>query len=161
MIISMIAAVSENNIIGQDNKLAWNLPTDTAYYKNTIQDKTIIMGRKTAESPDMFFSKKRNILITRKGNYQKENFEVTSGLEEALKLPEENEEVFITGGGEIYKMGMEIADKLYITRVHTVIEGDTSFPEIKPELWKMISERKIEADEKNEYSFSFLIYERK
>ncbi len=156
----MIAAVSENNIIGQDNKLVWNLPTDTQYYKDTVRNKTIIMGRKTAESPDMFFSKKRNILITRKENYQKENFEVTSGLEEALKLTDDNEEVIITGGGQIYKMGMEVADRLYITRVHTEIEGDTSFPMIDPKIWKVTSERKLEANEKNEYSFSFLIYER-
>ena len=160
MILSMIAAVSENNVIGKNNKLVWNLPTDFQYYKNTVKDKTIIMGRKTAESPDFFFSQKRNLVVTRKDNFKKEGLEVFNSIERAIETAKNEEEVFITGGSEIYKLALPLAKRLYITRVHAILDGDAYFPEFDITKWQVMSERFIKADDKNSHNFTFYIYEK-
>ncbi|UZR96019.1 dihydrofolate reductase [Chondrinema litorale] len=156
----MIAAVSENNVIGKSNKLIWNLPTDFEYYKNTVRDKTIIMGRKTAESPDFFFSEKRNLVVTRKEDYKKDGLEVFHNLENAIEAAKNDGEVFISGGSEIYKQALSIAERLYITRVHAVFEGDAFFPEFDKNEWKIVSEKFVKADAQNSHDFTFFVYEK-
>ena len=116
------------------------------------------MGRKTFESMPKALPNRTNVIITRKTDYKAENAIVVNSLEKALKVAENDNQPFIIGGGEIYKLSMEIADRIELTRVHTSIEGDTSFPEINLE--KEVKNEKRLKDEKNEYDFSFLRYDK-
>jgi dihydrofolate reductase len=115
------------------------------------------MGRKTYESIGRPLPNRRNIIITRNSEYEVEGCEVVSSLEEALLLT--NNDCFIIGGGEIYKQSLELADKIYLTLVHKDFEGDTQFPELSKE-WAIIDNKDFEADQKNEYNYSFIEYDR-
>ena len=158
--ITLIAAASENNIIGKDNKLIWHLSDDLKHFKDLTKGHFVIMGRKTFESMPKALPNRTNVIITRKTDYKAENAIVVNSLEKALKIAENDNQPFIIGGGEIYKLSIEIADRIELTRVHTTIEGDTSFPEINLEKWQEVKRDKRLKDEKNEYDFSFLRYDK-
>ncbi len=163
MIISLIAAVAKNNIIGGGNTLLWDIPEDMKYFLDTTRGHTVIMGRKTYESIGRPLPKRKNIVITRDATYGAQGIEVVTSLEEALRLAsleqgrefEENQdevEVFIIGGGEIYRQAMDKANKLYITEVHQDFEGDTLFPIIDKSIWQETS-RNDRMDQNPAYSF--------
>ena len=158
--VTLIAAASENNIIGKDNKLIWRLSDDLKHFKELTKGHFVIMGRKTFESMPKALPNRTNVIITRKTDYKAENAIVVNSLEKALKVAENDNQPFVIGGGEIYKLSMEIADRIELTRVHTSIEGDTSFPEIDLEKWKEVKNEKRLKNEKNEYDFSFLRYDK-
>tara|TARA_B110000444_G_scaffold91442_1_gene86387 strand:+ start:725 stop:1627 length:903 start_codon:yes stop_codon:yes gene_type:complete len=158
--VTLIAAASENNIIGKDNKLIWRLRSSLKHFKELTKGHFVIMGRKTFESMPKALPNRTNVIITRKTDYKAENAIVVNSLEKALKVAESDNQPFIIGGGEIYKLSMEIADRIELTRVHTSIEGDTSFPEINLEKWQEVKNEKRLKDEKNEYDFSFLRYDK-
>ena len=158
--VTLIAAASENNIIGKDNKLIWRLSDDLKHFKELTKGHFVIMGRKTFESMPKALPNRTNVIITRKTDYKAENAIVVNSLEKALKVAENDNQPFIIGGGEIYKLSMEIADRIELTRVHTSIEGDTSFPEIDLEKWQEVKNEKRFKNEKNEYDFSFLRYDK-
>ena len=158
--VTLIAAASENNIIGKDNKLIWRLSDDLKHFKELTKGHFVIMGRKTFESMPKALPNRTNVIITRKTDYKAENAIVVNSLEKALKVAENDNQPFIIGGGEIYKLSMEIADRIELTRVHTSIEGDTSFPEIDLEKWQEVKNEKRLKNEKNEYDFSFLRYDK-
>ena len=158
--VTLIAAASENNIIGKDNKLIWRLSDDLKHFKELTKGHFVIMGRKTFESMPKALPNRTNVIITRKTDYKAENAIVVNSLEKALKVAENDNQPFIIGGGEIYKLSMEIADRIELTRVHTSIEGDTAFPEINLEKWQEVKNEKRLKDEKNEYDFSFLRYDK-
>jgi len=158
--VTLIAAASENNIIGKDNKLIWRLSDDLKHFKELTKGHFVIMGRKTFESMPKALPNRTNVIITRKTDYKAENAIVVNSLEKALKVAENDNQPFIIGGGEIYKLSMEIADRIELTRVHTSIKGDTSFPEINLEKWQEVKNEKRLKDEKNEYDFSFLRYDK-
>ena len=158
--ITLIAAASENNIIGKDNKLIWHLSDDLKHFKDLTKGHFVIMGRKTFESMPKALPNRTNVIITRKSDYKAENAIVVNSLEKALKVAEKDDQPFIIGGGEIYKLSIDIADRVELTRVHTSIEGDTSFPEINLEKWQEVKREKRLKDEKNEYDFSFLRYDK-
>ena len=158
--ITLIAAASENNNIGKDNKLIWRLSDDLKHFKELTKEHFIIMGRKTFESMPKALPNRTNVIITRKTDYKAENAIVVNSLEKALKVAESDNQPFVIGGGEIYKLSMEIADRIELTRVHTSIEGDTSFPEIDLEKWQEVKNEKRLKNEKNEYDFSFLRYDK-
>jgi dihydrofolate reductase len=163
MIISMIAAASENNVIGKDNKMAWHMPSDLKYFMDTTTGHHIIMGRKNFESLDKRPLKNRtNVVITRTPDYTAEGCELVTSLEEALVLARNNgeQEAMIIGGGEIYRLGMEMADRIYLTRIHTNVEGDVTFPELDPDIWKEVSRDARQADERNPFDYTFLVFER-
>lgn len=171
MIISIIAAVSNNNVIGGGNTLLWNLPADMKHFRDTTRGHTVIMGRKTYESIGSPLPDRKNIVITRDTNYYRDEIEVVNSLEEALRLAsleqgkefEENQEeveVFIIGGGEIYKQAMKKANKLYITEVHQDFKGDTLFPIIDKDSWKEITREDFRPDEKNSIPYSFVEYKK-
>ena len=172
MILSLISAVAKNNVIGGGNTLLWNLPADMKHFREITSGHTVIMGRKTFESIGRTLPNRRNIVITRDTNYVRDDIEVVNSLEEALRLAsleqgkefEENQdevEVFIIGGGEIYKQAIEKANKLYITEVHQDFEGDTLFPTIDENIWQEIKRENHEPDEKNLISYSFVEYIKK
>lgn len=163
MIKIIMAAKASNNIIGKNNDLVWYLPADLKFFKQTTKGHTLIMGRKTFESLGNPLPHRDSWVVTRNKNYRCEGATVFHSLESALKAGEEKglETVFILGGGEIYRQSMDLADKLVITEVHHDFEGDTRFPEIDPDIWQEVSREEHKADDKNQYDYAFVKYERK
>ena len=159
--ISLIVAASINNAIGKENQLLWHLPNDLKFFKNTTWGGVVIMGRKTFESVNKPLPGRTNIVITKQPDWNAENVEVANSLDDALeKATALNfKEIFIIGGGEIYKQSIEIANRIYLTKVHTEIDGDAFFPDLNND-WKMISNRDFKSDEKNKFDHSFQIWER-
>jgi dihydrofolate reductase len=163
MTIALIAAASLNNAIGKDGKMPWHLPNDLKYFKNITWAMPVIMGRKTFESMDKPLPGRKNIVITRQGNYKPEGAVAVPGLNDALFLANEMDvkQMFVIGGGEIYRMAWEKAKRIYLTRVKIEVpDADTFFPEIDPQEWKLLSRKDAGADEKNLYPHSFEIWER-
>lgn len=159
--IILIAAAAENNALGKDNDLLWHLPDDFKRFKQLTSNHFIIMGRKTFESFPKPLPNRTHVIITRQKDYKVANCIVVSGLKQALEVCPENEDVFIIGGGEIYKQSMEIADLIELTRVHTIIEADTFFPDIDPNDWKLLSEEFHPKDEKHQYAFTYQTFGKK
>ncbi len=157
----MIAAAAENNALGKDNDLVWHLPDDFKRFKRLTSGHHIIMGRKTFESFPKLLPDRTHVIITRKEDYSPENTIVVHSMEEALKVSKLDDQAFIIGGGEIYKMGMEYADRIELTRVHGEFEADTHFPEIDKSEWEIVKDQFHDKDEKHDYSFTYLTYERK
>lgn len=164
MIVSAIAAVSKNGVIGKNNEVPWYLPADIRYFKNKTLNHHVIMGRKTLDSIVNPLPKRTNIILTRDPFFIASNIIVAHDIEEALEIAEQNgeEEVFILGGAEIYKLSMPYTDRLYLTEVDIEVEdGDTFFPEVDLKEWKLVSQDPHQPDEKNEMAYNFKIYERK
>lgn len=161
MTLSIIVAATENNVIGGDNQLLWRLPNDMKWFKSITTGNTIIMGRKTFESMGKALPNRRNIVISRNPQFKAEGCEVADSIEAALNLTINDSNVFIIGGGEIYKQVWHNAEKLYLTRVHTEKEGDTVIPDILPEEWTEESSEKHLPDDKHLYGYTFFIYNRK
>ncbi len=163
MIVSIIVAASENNVIGRDNQLLWHLPEDMKFFKNTTWGMPVIMGRKTYESMGKALPGRINIVVTRQQAWAAENVFVAAGIPEALKIASATncKECFIIGGGEIYRQVFDKANRIYLTRVHAVVEGDTYFPGITDDNWELISAEDRAADEKNVFGFSFQKWQRK
>lgn len=159
--ITMIAAAAENNALGKDNDLVWHLPDDFKRFKRLTSGHYIIMGRKTFESFPKLLPDRTHVIITRKDDYQPEGTIVVNSLDEALRVSKTDEQPFIIGGGEIYKMGMEKADRIELTRVHAEFDADTFFPEIDTDNWELVKEQFHEKDEKHDHSFTYLTYDRK
>lgn len=153
--ITIIAAAGQNNELGKDNDLVWHLPDDFKRFKKLTTGHHIIMGRKTFETFPKPLPNRIHIVITRNKEYQPEGAIVVHSMEEALKISKEDEQPFIIGGGEIYNIGMEFADKIELTRVNSSFEADTFFPEIPSEEWKLISEEFHEKDEKHQFEFVY------
>lgn len=157
--LTIIAAASENNALGKDNQLVWHLPDDFKRFKTITSGHYIIMGRKTFESFPKPLPNRTHIIITRQKDYKApEGCFVASTLNKAISLCPENDEIFIIGGGQIYKQSIELADKIDLTRVHTTIEADTFFPEIDENQWKLVFEESHSKDEKHAFDFTFLTY---
>jgi dihydrofolate reductase len=156
----MIAAASGNNVIGKDNDMLWRLPDDFKRFKALTSGHAILMGRKTFESLPGILPNRTHVIVTRSKDYKVEGCEVESSLTEALitRTDKSPEDIFIIGGGEIYKQGMELADKIELTRVHANFEGDTFFPEINLKEWKLENEEFHDSDLKHQYSFTYQTY---
>ena len=164
IILSHIVAVSKNNVIGLKNKLPWHIPEDLKYFYNTTKNKVLIMGRKTFQSMGKALPNRFNVVLTKNTDFRKKEIVVFPSFEEALEhcrqsaiLEKYGREIFITGGGEIYKQTLPLVDRLYVTRIHKEYEGDAFYPEIPMNQFKEI--RCI--DKTEPVPFSFLIYERK
>jgi len=157
LMISLIVAAAENNSIGKNNQLLWHLPNDLKFFKNTTWGMPVIMGRKTFEAVNKPLPGRFNIVITRQSGWKADGVIVAADLEDALqKAAETNcKEIFIIGGGEIYKQAFDKAQKIYLTRVHAHIEGDTFFPVIDESKWQLGSVQEFSADEKHAFAYSF------
>ncbi|MGX7667452.1 dihydrofolate reductase [Flavobacterium pedocola] len=159
--IILIAAAAENNALGKDNDLIWHLPDDFKRFKQLTTGHYIIMGRKTFESFPKPLPNRTHVIISRQKNYAApEGCIVVSSLEQALTACPKEENIFIIGGGEIYRQSMEIADCIELTRVHTAPEADTFFPEIDSQDWKLVFEEFHNKDEKHQFDFTFLTYKK-
>jgi dihydrofolate reductase len=157
--LTIIAAVSENNALGKDNQLLWHLPEDFKRFKTLTSGHYIIMGRKTFESFPKPLPNRTHIIITRQLDYTApEGCIVVPSFEKAIELCPKNEEAFVIGGGEIYQQALELVNKIDITRVHTKLEADTFFPAIDTTKWKLVFEEFHPKDEKHDYDFTFLTY---
>ena len=156
--VTIIAAIAENNALGKDNDLIWHLPADLKRFKKVTSGHYILMGRNTFESIGKPLPNRTSVIITRNTNYFKDGCLIANSLEDALELSVDEEEVFIIGGAQIYKYSIEnnLADKLDITIVHETFEADVFFPEIDTKVWKEVAREDFEADEKNKYDYSFV-----
>ena len=163
MRLSIIAALATNGVIGRNNEIPWRLSTDLRRLKALTMGHHLIMGRKTWESIGRPLPGRVMVVITRRPDFHAEGATVVHSLDEAVRLAESagDAEPFIAGGAEIYAQSMHVADRMYLTRVHADVEGDTFFPEFDDvNEWQLADSEHFEADEKNEYPFSFLTYER-
>ena len=160
--LSHIVAASENNIIGVKNGLPWHLPNAFKYFKNKTWAMPVIMGSSTYESMKKDLPGRINIVVTRRQDWKPENVFIAHSIEEAIEKAKETEanEIFIIGGGKVFQQTSNIVDRIYLTRVHTTVDGDTSYPEIEKKKWKLVSEESHEADEKNNYAYSFQVWEK-
>lgn len=166
MIISMIAAMGSNRVIGKNNDIPWHLPDDFRFFKETTKGHHVIMGRKNFESlPDRFkpLPDRPNIIITRSKSYRAEGAQIVHSLKDALDIAHQNNEpeAFIIGGGEIYQLALEVAEKIYLTEINGSFEGDVKFPELDLSLWQEMDRKHHPKDEKHQYDFDFVIYKKK
>lgn len=164
MKVSIIVATSLNHAIGKDNQLLWHLPADLKFFKTTTMGCPVVMGRKTFQSIGRTLPGRQNVVITRDQNFNADkqfDLTVVGSIDEALVKLHVEKEVFIIGGGEIYKQSIDSVDTIYITLVHTVIDGDVYFPEIDQSKFDLVWEEKHLADEKNKFDFTFQKFERK
>ena len=159
--LSIIVAASENNVIGKDNQLLWYLPDDLKHFKETTKGHHVIAGRKTFESQGKPLPKRTNVIVTRNPDYHAEGCIVVNSPDKALDLARQDDEPFIIGGEQIYRMALPLVDRIYLTRVHAEFEGDTFFPELDMQHWKEISRKYYPKDDRNEYSFSIIVLDRR
>jgi dihydrofolate reductase len=158
---SLIVAIAENNVIGNQNKLIWHLPADLKFFRTITMGHPIVMGRKTFESIGKALPGRRNIVISRDKNFSFTGVEVFNDVQSVTQLFSREEEVMIIGGAEIYRMFLPHCNRMYLTRVHQEFEGDTFFPPLDLNEWTLESEDFHTRDEKNPFDYSFLIYDRK
>lgn len=164
MILSSIVAASLNNGIGKDNQLPWHLPADLKFFKATTMGCPVVMGRKTFQSIGRTLPGRKNVVITRDKTFNADkafDIEVVSGIEEAITSLQSEKEVFIIGGGEIFRQSMDLIDTIYLTVVNTTLEADVFFPEIDETKFKLVWEEAHQADEKNKFDYKFQKYVRK
>ena len=162
MTISIIVAVAGNQVIGSNNQLLWRLKEDLQRFKSLTLGHHIIMGRKTYESVGRPLPGRTSLIITRDKNYKADGCVVVNSLDDAFKTAQSDNEVFIIGGGEVYRQALPLADKIYLTRVHANINGDTLFPELDPSEWATESVTKGKPADSNglEYTFINLVRQR-
>lgn len=157
--ITIIVAAAENDAIGKNNELIWNLPDDLKRFKRLTSGHCIIMGRKTFDSFPGLLPNRKHIVISKKSkSYFPEEVIVVNNFKDAIKATNEDENPFIIGGGQIYNIAMKYTDTIELTRVHKEFEADTFFPKINENEWQLIYEEKHEMDERHEYSFTYKTY---
>lgn len=159
--ITLIAAAAENNALGKNNDLVWHLPDDFKRFKQLTTGHHIIMGRKTFETFPKPLPNRTHIVITRQPGYEKEGCIVVHSMSEALELCKNDNQPFIIGGGEIYRLGMPYAEKIELTRVHASFDADAFFPEINEHTWKITASMYHPVDDKHQYDFTYLTYLKK
>lgn len=160
--ISIIVAIAENNAIGKDNKLLWHLSDDLKRFKELTNGHLIVMGRNTFLSlPNGPLRNRIHLVISDIRGEKFEGVQMAYSIEEALEMIGGDEEAFIIGGGMIYRQFLPLANRLYLTRVHVRIEGDTYFPEINHDEWNELDRESVPASEKNEYAHTYTLLERK
>ncbi len=161
MHIAAIVAMSENRVIGRHNQIPWRLPADLRHFKQVTMGKPILMGRKTYESLGRALPGRSNIVITRETHFHAPGCLIVNSIETALEAANYSEEVFVIGGAQLYQQMLPRTQRLYLTIVHHVFEGDTYFPELNKHEWREIERTDYKADAENIYSYSFITLEKK
>lgn len=159
--LALIVAASENNVIGINDDLPWRLSADLKRFKSLTMGHAIVMGRKTFDSIGRLLPGRQTVIITRNLDFQFEGASVVHSIDDAIEACRSQEITFLTGGAEIYRLGLPLVDEIYLTRVHTQIEGDTFLPEIDWEQFELIETEDFKADEKNEFDFSLSHYRKR
>ena len=162
MKITLIAAAAENNALGKDNDLVWHLPDDFKRFKKLTSHHHIIMGRKTFESFPKPLPNRTHIVITRNSEYNAgEGIIVVDSIDAALDAVMNDDNPYVIGGGEIYKLALDQATHIELTRVHSSFEADAFFPEINENDWELVAETFHPKDERHDYAFTYLTYARR
>jgi dihydrofolate reductase len=163
MILSLLLAADENNVIGKDNQLPWHLPNDLKYFKNQTWAMPILMGRKTFESIGKPLQGRKSIVVTRNKEWKHDGVEVVHSVAQAIEKAKEFgvKEIFVIGGAEIFQTAFEQANRVYLTRIHHQFDGDAYFPNVSEKDWSLVQSRFCAADEKNKYDHTFQVWERK
>ena len=160
--ISIIVAASEDWGIGKDNELLWHISEDLKRFKKLTFGNTVIMGKKTWESlPRRPLPGRKNIVLTDDPQEVIDSSITAYSIKDALSKSEKNEEIFIIGGGSIYRQFMPIADRLYITHVHKKAPADIYFPEIDLSIWEVVEKEEFRASENNSIPYTYTVYEKK
>ena len=161
MKVSLIVAVGDRDEIGKGGIMPWHLPADLQHFKATTLGKPVLMGRKTLAAIGRPLPERRNLVLTRDAAFKAPGCETVHSLDEALKLAAPAPEFMVIGGGEVYRLAWDRADRVYLTRIHADVDGaDTFFPVLDPKEWEEVSRDDHRADAKNAYDFSFRIYDR-
>ncbi|MBI4018043.1 MAG: type 3 dihydrofolate reductase [Candidatus Aenigmarchaeota archaeon] len=160
-VISLIAAVSRNRVIGKDYDMPWRLPADWAYFKRKTIGKPCIMGRKTFESLGKPLRDRPNIVITRDVAYKADGCVVVHSLEEALRAAGNAPEIMVIGGADVFRQFLPFASRMYLTFIDEDFQGDTFFPEYNADEWVVAFREDHEPDGKNKYRYSFVLFEKK
>jgi dihydrofolate reductase len=163
MILSIVVATAENNVIGKDNQLIWHMPADLKFFKDNTMGCPVIMGRKTFQSIGRALPGRKNIVVTRDRHFnddKKFGITVAGSVEEALAAVEQEPKVCIVGGSEIYRQSMHLVNEIYRTVIHHNFDGDTFFPKIDATQFRLVWEEPHTADEKNKYDYTFQKFER-
>lgn len=166
MKISIIAAMGTNRGLGFGNKLPWYLPDDLKRFKKLTDGHAVVMGRKTHESIGRPLPNRRNIVVTRNRGYKAEGCLVVGSMEEAIRAAENNatdndDEIFVIGGAEIYALALPVASRMYLTFVDANVPADVFFPKFDEREWRIVSTENHDQDEKHPYAFVWNVYERK
>lgn len=157
--LSIIVAMDKNHLIGKQNTLPWHLPADLAYFKKTTSNKTIVMGRKTYESIGRPLPNRRNIVLSSNQDLSIKGVEVAHNIQEVVELVQDEAEVFIIGGANIYAQTLAYCKRLYITQIDGEFEGDAHFPSLDLTKWQMVQSEKHLADENNLQDYCFSVFE--
>jgi dihydrofolate reductase len=158
--ISLIAAMARNGVIGRDNRLPWRLPADLQHFKALTLGKPMVMGRRTWESLPGLLPGRRHIVVSRNPEYRADGVDRVSSIDEAIRLLQASPEIMIVGGAQLYAAILPNADRLYLTRVDAEVAGDAKFPEIDWSQWQETARESRPADESNPYACTFLTYDR-
>jgi dihydrofolate reductase len=163
MLVSLIVAMAEHGVIGRGGDLPWRLSADLRRFKQLTMEHHILMGRITYESIGRPLPGRKMIVITRQADFAADTATVVHSLDAAIEAAREvgDDEAFIIGGGEIYQQALEMVDRIYLTRVHVEVDGDTYFPAVDFDRWRLVEEEHIPSDERNEFAHTFQIYTRK
>jgi dihydrofolate reductase len=161
MTVSLVVAASTNNVIGRDGELPWHLPDDLRHFKRITTGKPVIMGRKTFESIGRPLPDRQNIVMTRDPDYAAEGCDVVASVAEAMDVAGDADEVMVIGGGQVYRDFLPRADRIYMTRVQAEVQGETRFPKIEGNTWRLVSAEHHAADERHEYDFEMMVFERR
>ncbi len=163
MIISQIVAVSFNHVIGVNRGLPWHMPTDMKYFKEKTWGHHIVMGRRNYKVEGRALPGRVNIVLTHNPDYKIPDGIVVHSLKDAISITEDagETELFIAGGEDIYKLAMPVTDRIYLTHIHTEVEGDTFYPELDSDVWKEVSCISYKKDDQNPFDYDFLVYERR
>jgi|SRR5690606_3790249 dihydrofolate reductase len=169
MKLALIVAMARNRVIGRDNAMPWQQPDDLRYFKRMTLGKPVIMGRKTFASIGRPLPGRSNIVVTRNTSFAAEGIHVVHSLDAAIalgqrllaELGQEDGELMLVGGAELYAQGLPLASRLYLTELHGEPEGDARFPAIDPAAWRELSREDHDAGEANTYAYSFVVLERR
>ena len=159
--VSLIVAMTENRVIGRDGDMPWRLSADLKRFKRITMGHHMIMGRKTFDSIGRPLPGRTTIVLSRAAKYEDPQIKVARSLDEVFSVAAADDEVFITGGAQIYELALPRVDRIYLTQVHCTLEGDTLFPKVNWKQWRLVDQEEHQADEKNHYDYSFLTYERR
>ncbi len=158
--ISIIVAIANNGVIGANNTLPWRLPADLKYFRATTMGHTIVMGRKNYEDIGKALPGRRNVVLTRDKNFSANHCEVVHSINDVVSLIDREDETFIIGGAEVYRSFLPLSDKLYITHIDSVVDGNIFFPDYDASEWELVSEGARQTNEESALSFRFCVYRR-
>jgi len=158
--LALIVAAADNHVIGNANALPWRLPDDLKRFKTLTLGKPIIMGRKTFDSIGKPLPGRLNIIISRQPGLHIDGCTVASSLTDAIASAKQADELMVIGGAEIYRQALPVADHIYFTRVHAMVEGDARFPVLETGVWRLVEEEHHAADERHAHEFGFQVLER-